>query len=127
MTHQPDDRGGSDWDRAWFRVDERAACAVVSAGGEVDMHTSSGLARALQASTRLSPCLVIDLTHVTFVDSTALGVLITARRRAGESGGWVALVDPPEMVRRLLVGTQLQQSFAVFETLDGALESASTS
>jgi len=124
MTHQqPDDLGGSDWDRAWFRVDERADCVVVSAGGEVDMHTSSGLARALQASTRSSPRLIIDMTHVMFVDSTALGVLITARNRAMESGGSVALVDPPEMVRRLLVGTQLQRSFAVHETVDEALES----
>jgi anti-sigma B factor antagonist len=123
MTEPPDDRGGGDRDKAWFRVDDRADCVVVSAGGEVDMHTSAGLVRALQASTRSSPHLIIDLTHVTFVDSTALGVLISARNRASESGGWVALVDPPEMVRRILVGTQLQRSFAVFDTLDEALES----
>jgi anti-sigma B factor antagonist len=126
MTHQPHAGGGSDWDRAWFRVDARVDSVVVSAGGEVDMHTSSGLARALKASTRSSPSLIIDLTHVTFVDSTALGVLISARNTAEESGGSVALVDPPEMVRRLLVGTQLQRSFAVFDTLDQALESVGT-
>jgi anti-anti-sigma regulatory factor len=36
-------------------------------------------------------------------------------------GGSVYLVDPPTMVRKILVGTQLQQSFVVCDSLDEAL------
>jgi anti-sigma B factor antagonist len=122
MTDHPSNHhGGSDWDSAWFRVDPRSNCVVVIAGGEVDMHSSVGLDRALKTATLFSPCVIVDLSAVTFVDSTALGVLIGARRRAQSEGGRVILVHPPSLVRRLLAGTQLQQSFAVFETLDDAL------
>ena len=121
MTQSSNHRGESDWDNAWFRVDPRPNCAVIIAGGELDMHRSVGLDRALRAAALFSPCLVIDLTAVSFVDSTALGVLISARRRLQSVGGQAMLVHPPALVRRLLAGTQLQQSFAVFETLDEAM------
>ena len=121
MTHPSNHPGGSDWDNAWFRVAPQTNCVVVSAGGEVDLHNAAGLDRALKASGEHSPCVVVDLTAVTFVDSTALGVLIGARRRAQQNGGQVMLVHPPSLVRRLLAGTQLQQSFAVFESLEDAL------
>ncbi len=122
MTHHTsNDHGGSDWDNAWFRVDPRSDCVVVIAGGELDMHSSVGLDRTLKKATLFSPCVIVDLTEVTFVDSTALGVLIGARRRAQSDGGRVILVHPPSLVKRLLAGTQLQQSFAVFDTLDEAL------
>ena len=116
MTQSSNHRGESDWDNAWFRVDPRP-----NAGGELDMHSSVGLDRALRAAALFSPCLVIDLTAVSFVDSTALGVLISARRRLQSVGGQAMLVHPPALVRRLLAGTQLQQSFAVFESLDEAM------
>jgi anti-sigma B factor antagonist len=121
MTHHSNHHTGSDWPNAWFRVDPRPNCVVVVAGGEIDLHSAVGLDRALKTATTSSPCLVIDLHDVTFVDSTALGVLIGARRRAQSAGGQVILVHPPTLVKRLLTGTQLQQSFAVFDTLDEAL------
>ncbi len=123
MTDRGQDRGGRDWDRAWFQIDPRYDCVVVTAGGEIDLHTATGLARAVDESLPSSPCLVIDMSRVTFVDSTGLGVLIGARNRARQGGGAVVLVHPPNLVRRLLVGTQLQQTFPVFDTLDEALAS----
>ena len=47
--------------------------------------------------------LVIDLTEVTFIDSSGLSALLTASRRARERGGAVALVlaqgEPPSIFR----------------------------
>ena len=123
MTDRDHDRGGRDWDRAWFQIDPMYDCVVVTAGGEIDLHTATGLARAVDESLPSSPCLVIDMSRVTFVDSTGLGVLIGARNRARQGGGAVVLVHPPNLVRRLLVGTQLQQTFPVFDTVDEALAS----
>ena len=49
------------------------------------------------------------------------GVLIVASNRARQLGGSVALVSPPEMVRKILAGTQLQQAFSVYESIEDAV------
>jgi anti-sigma B factor antagonist len=107
--------------RAWSRIDPMHDCVVVTTAGEIDFETAYLLDRATRESARFSPHLIVDMTRVTFVDSSGLGVLIGARRRATERGGSVRLVHPPDLVRRLLITTQLQQTFAVFETLDEAV------
>jgi anti-sigma B factor antagonist len=124
MTHRPNEHGVADWGMGSFGVDARSGCAVVAAAGEIDLHSAIGLHRAVSAALGWSACVIIDMRRVSFVDSTGLGVLIGARTRAGESGGSVSLVAPPQSVRRLLVGTQLQQSFPVFETLDDAVSAS---
>lgn len=121
MTHQPNEQGVADWGAGWFRVDPESNCAVVTAGGDVDLRTAIGLHRAIQAGFQWSPCLVIEMSQVSFVDSTGLGVLIAARNRAAQSGGTVSLVAPPPLVRKLLAGTQLQTHLPVFDTLGQGL------
>jgi anti-sigma B factor antagonist len=121
MTRASSDHSWSDWGKAFFRVDTMADCSVISVGGEVDMHTAAGLEQALQHAMQTSACLVVDLTQVTFIDSSGLGVLIGARRRATAAGGSLSLVRPPAIVRKLLAGTHLQQILPVHESLDDAL------
>jgi anti-sigma B factor antagonist len=112
---------GSPHDHARIQVSAYADCVLVSVAGEVDMHSAGRLARLLQALTPASLCLVLDLTHLTFIDSSGLGVLIAARNRAGERGTSLVLVDPPPLVRRLLSSTMLQHTFDVYDTVDDAL------
>jgi anti-sigma B factor antagonist len=111
----------NNWGSAFFRIDIATDWVIVSAGGEIDMHSSAGLEKALTAAFQSSSVIIVDLTHVTFVDSSALGMLIGARSRAEQSGGSISLVRPPLIVRKLLIGTQLQQTFAAFDSLDDAL------
>jgi anti-sigma B factor antagonist len=121
MRCQQQDHTWSNWGRALFRIDTATGCVLVSAGGEIDMDTSTGLQDALTAAFESSPCLIVDLTQVTFLDSTALGVLLAARRRAEQAGGSMALVRPPKIVRKILAGTHLQRVFAVFDSLEQAM------
>lgn len=121
MTNRADQQRGAPWDRTWFRVEPFPGCVVVSAGGEIDAHYSPSLDRALRSAMQSSASVVVDLTEVSFIDSSGIGALIRARTLADETGGSVYLVDPPTMVRKILVGTQLQQSFVVCDSLDEAL------
>jgi anti-sigma B factor antagonist len=121
MTHQPNEHGVAAWGTAWYRVDDEPGCVVVTAAGEIDLRSLGGLDRALTAALASSPRVVVDLTMVMFIDSSGLGVLIGARNRARELGGWVSLVGPPAPVRRILTGTHLHQAFPLFKTLDDAL------
>jgi anti-sigma B factor antagonist len=118
--------GWDKWDKAGFRVDVIGGCGVVAAYGEVDLDTAVGLHRAVHTALRFSSHLIIDLTQVSFIDSSGLGVLVGARRKTNALGGAVSLVHPPLSVQRILVGTQLQQAFPLFGSLDEALQECRT-
>jgi anti-sigma B factor antagonist len=48
------------------------------------------------------PQIWIDLSQVTFVDSTGLGLLVLVLREARQAGGHVGLLHPTRQVRRVL-------------------------
>jgi anti-sigma B factor antagonist len=77
--------------------------AVLSAGGEIDYAASP------QLRERLADCisaggrrLVLDLSAVTFIDSTALGALVGAVVRLHEAGGGSLAVVCAEENKRVL-------------------------
>jgi anti-sigma B factor antagonist len=94
---------------------------VVSLAGELDLYNAPALRAALLAEAAAAPDrLVVDLSAVEFVDSTALGVLIETRRRLVDGTG-LRLAAPGLETRRALAISGLDQHFAVHETLDAAL------
>jgi anti-anti-sigma factor len=105
------------------RLGERA---VVSVGGEVDLGTASQLNdTALDALREVSPNLVLDLAGVTFMDSTGLKVLLTISRRAELADGSFAVAGATRSVRRVLSLTGLDQTFALYDTVEDALAATS--
>lgn len=117
--------GASNWPYAWFRVAPLDQVTVVSAGGELDSETAAGLDQALQTATTHARDIVVDLSRVVFVDSTAMGVLLSARARIDRVGGSLALIRPPDLARRLLANRLLQTAFTVHETLGEAVDAVS--
>ena len=100
------------------RVDD---LAIVSVGGEVDLETASQLGdHALEALRDVSPHVLLDLTDVTFMDSTGLKVLLSIQRRADLAGGSFAVAGASRSVRKILTLTGLDQTFTIHETVDEA-------
>jgi anti-sigma B factor antagonist len=101
--------------------------AVVRLTGELDLYNADqvrqGLARALDAS---PDCLIVDLERVDFIDSTALGVLVEARRRLAD-GTKFRLAAPGVEVRRALEISGLNRHFAVDDTVESAVNAHSRS
>jgi anti-sigma B factor antagonist len=64
----------------------------VRAWGEIDIEGAAILAMQLRAASEASTRIVVDLTEVDFLDSTALGVLFEARRRVADLGGSLTVV-----------------------------------
>jgi len=92
--------------------------AIVSVGGEVDLETASQLGEhALDALRDVCPHLLLDLTAVTFMDSTGLKVLLSIQRRTDLAAGSFALVGTTRTVRRILELTGLDQSFLLYDSL----------
>jgi anti-anti-sigma factor len=60
-----------------------------------------------------APNVVVDLSGVTFIDSTGLGVLVAALNRAREAGGQMTLRGPTRSTRKVLDITGLSQLVAI--------------
>jgi len=99
-------------------------CRLVVAGGEIDLHTAPHL-RAQIHEVLAEPGvtqLVIDLTDATFLDSSALGVLVGALKRVKEAGGRLDIVLPTSPLRRIFEITALDRVLVLHETRAEALE-----
>jgi anti-sigma B factor antagonist len=97
--------------------------AVIRVEGELDMATSESFEVAL-AKSEPGQRLVVDLSECTFLDSSAVRLLVGAARDAGESNGRVSLVVRDPGIRRVLEIAAVDTILPVHETLGAALESS---
>lgn len=104
---------------------ERAdGATVVSLAGELDLYNANAVRDALIECCAESPDrLIVDLSGVKFIDSTALGVLIEARTRMPNRKGFL-LAAPGLETRRALQISGLDRHFSVHESLDEARTAA---
>ena len=63
---------------------------------------------------------VIDLRHVAFLSSTALGLLLEGARSLTAAGGGLALARPSELCRRIIERIGLARLVPVFDTAEQA-------
>jgi anti-sigma B factor antagonist len=104
-----------------IEVRDQSGWTVFDVAGELDLYTSSRLKERLRAlSDQGKHRIVVNLERVEFMDSTALGVLIGARKRAREHDGEVALAGPTEPVRKVLSITGLDRVFPIADSVDQA-------
>ena len=81
---------------------EGDACTVV-ASGEIDVSNASELRRALNEALAAEAVRVeVDIKDVAYIDSTGIGVLVGAARRASEDGKALSVVRPQRNVARVL-------------------------
>jgi anti-sigma B factor antagonist len=90
--------------------------------GSMDIATSPTVRAALtEASERGDHKIIVDLSNVDFLDSTGLGALLGAQKRAKEYDGDVRLVAQEGQILRLLRITGLMKIFSVYPTLEDAV------
>jgi anti-sigma B factor antagonist len=94
--------------------------AIVSAEGELDAYAAPELT-ACFADVAHARNVVADLSAVSFMDSTALGVVVRTLREIGKRGGGVRLVLPETSARRIFEITMLDQVLPLAATREDAL------
>lgn len=89
-------------------------CSVVL-DGEVDVYTAPKLKDALVTAIE-GGCsnVIINLEQVGFIDSSGLGVLVSALRRARERGGAVRVVCTRDNILKIFRITGLDKVFPIF-------------
>jgi len=108
-----------------LQVEPGGNVAVFALRGSLDLATSPSLRSALlEAADNGQIQIIVDLTAIEFIDSTGLGSLIGAHRRAQEHGGSVRLVVHEGPISRLFNITGLVRVFGMYATLEDALRAA---
>lgn len=104
------------------KVRTASGWTVVTVGPELDISTAPRLREKLidliAAGQR---SLVIDMEAVTFVDSTALGVLVGALKRVRTAGGELRIVATGDAVLRPLRITGLHRVFGTYASVKDAV------
>jgi anti-sigma B factor antagonist len=102
--------------------DKQGDIDVVSISGRLVMadapEARASFNKLIEAGTRK---LVVDLSGITFIDTSGLSVLISAYKLVRAGDGRMVLCGIPTAVRTLLELTRLNEIFELFASTDAAL------
>lgn len=103
-------------------IDNADTATVIAPSGDVDVHTAPQLRSAIvDAEARGADCdVLVDLSAVSFMDSTGLGVLVGALARSREAGQRLVLVGVDGRIQRLLNLTGLDAAFELAPSVAAA-------
>jgi len=100
--------------------------AIITVAGELDLYTAPRLKENLLAALEDEVLkVVIDMSGVHFIDSSALGVLIGGVKRIKPKGGRIVLVSIDENVNWIFQITGLNSVFDIFSSREDALRNLS--
>jgi anti-sigma B factor antagonist len=98
------------------------ATQVVAVSGEIDLFTAPELKTALGEAIEAGKSrIVVDLGETTFLDSTALGVLIGTVKRLRSRDGRLTIVNSDQNIAKTFEITGLDQIFTIRGSRDEAL------
>jgi anti-anti-sigma factor len=126
--HQTHNALGSEVVESSFHVQVQSAdqAAVIVVSGELDLASAPALEEELdRAVTNGADLVIVDLRELEFIDSTGLGLLIKANRKAEEAGRRFAIVRGQSQVQRLLGVTGIEQRLTLVDSPEELLEKAS--
>lgn len=107
-------------------LESRGAHTILRVSGTLALGDSTRMLQEQFESiaTEKTGAVVLDLSGLEHMDSTAIGVLVGGLKRFESQGRRFYLVNPRERVSAVFRITHLDSIFRVFGSVDGALASA---
>lgn len=103
-------------------IEEHAeAHSVIAVKGEVDLHTAPKVEYAIERAAENEGVVVVDMSSITFIDSTALSMLARAKRSLEERGVPFRIAEPSGAVERIFSVTGFRDYFDIFATREEAV------
>jgi anti-sigma B factor antagonist len=99
-----------------------ARALVIHVDGELDVYTAPLLKEAVDSALAQGHVeMVVDLTRVGFIDSTALGVLVGSLRRARAEDGDLRLVMNDPHLEKMFRITGFDSMFSIHRSVEDAI------
>ncbi len=95
--------------------------SVIEIRGRLDRGNLDMLVGLVRREMAVDPLIIVDLGGMTFLDSSAMGMLVALTKEARDRGGDLWLVNVPEQISRLLQLLKLDQFFRIYEDCEQAL------
>ena len=95
---------------------------VLKLNGSLTLACCFDFQDSLRADT--SPCLILDMTDVKFVDSSGIGCLVNGYIAHHMAGGRLLLAGVNKRIRETLEETRVQQFFSFYDTVEQAEKDA---
>ena len=108
-----------------IKLQMKGLTLIASLGGELDHHSAKKVKDMLEAAiiNKAAQNLVFDLTNLTFMDSSGIGVIIGRYKLIKSLGGNVCIASNNSSINRLISLSGLMRLMEVYETADLATES----
>jgi anti-sigma B factor antagonist len=101
-------------------VSREPLAAIVRLSGEIDISTISSVRLVVQELLETDiESIVLDLSDVRFMDSSGIGILVAAHRRAQARGTALTLRHPTPIVAKVLALTHVDQLVTVERAVSG--------
>ena len=104
-----------------FSIEPHGASVVVSVQGELDVTSSQRFDDYLSEAAVESDQVILDMSKVDFMDTTALAVIVTHWRRQAEEGGVFLLAGARYRYTKALWITGLADRLPMYDTAEEAL------
>ena len=104
-----------------FSMESHGASVVVSVQGELDITSSQRFDDCLSEAAAVSDQVILDMSAVDFMDTTALAVIVTHWRRQAEEGGVFLLAGARYRYTKALWITGLADRLPMYETVGEAV------
>ncbi|MGJ9459401.1 STAS domain-containing protein [Oceanobacillus sp. CF4.6] len=105
------------------KVVEGIEKSILNVAGEIDAYTAPKLKEALLPLTKVDGRIVeVDMENVNYMDSTGLGVFISALKSTKESNSTLTLINLQDRVHRIFEITGLDEIMDIKATIRGGNE-----
>ena len=102
-------------------VTDRQGTRIVAFKGEVDLESSPAARELLLKCFDTATKVIVDLSEVTYIDSSGVASLVEALQAAKKSGSQFALAASSEPTRRVLELARLDKVFTMYSSVDEGL------
>jgi anti-sigma B factor antagonist len=103
-------------------VIRKPGAAIVVLKGDVDLESSPTAREVLLKSVEGPDSVLVDLSRVTYIDSSGVASLVEALQAAKRKGGSFALVAASDPTRRVLELARLDKVFTMYASIEEGIQ-----
>ena len=104
-----------------FEINNRGDAAIIVLRGDIDLETSPQVRTALLNCVGLKGTVIVDLTEVSYIDSSGVASLVEAYQHARKGQTRFALAAVSEAAMRVLELARLDKVFSIYPTVADSL------